>query len=65
MKIKFLMDGGYTIVLNVYGLEDVRGAIKNHDWLWDRDGLGVNLAKVAGFTPVDESAEPEEIVIRG
>ncbi len=57
MKVKFLMDGGHTVTLELFGIEQVKAAATAQGWLWDDNGVGVNLAKVAGFTPV--AAEPE------
>ncbi len=59
MKIKFLLDGGATVTLELEYLSQVRKALSVDDgpmWLWDELGNGVNLAKVAGFTVVEESA---------
>ena len=57
MKIKFLLDGGATVTLELEYLSEVQKALQVTDgpmWLWDKHGAGVNLAKVCGFTAVEQ-----------
>lgn len=62
MKVKFLLDGGATVTLDLVHLSEVTGALPEDGspaWIWDRFGAGVNLAKVAGFTAVEDAPEPD------